>query len=253
MALDSQNGDNYSLAKREYLRHFYQNTHMNRSTGFGVPFHERLLLAACRHSYQLRVRSRFVVSFSQGSRKLRIPLIQGLGWNHLRNSLGTWSPYDAQIHGVISKLYDEGRRGCFVDIGANEGRMILHLLALGLDLSYLGFEPQVEGAYYIQELIRINKLKRHHIAAIALGSKNFMVTMHRHHSADVTATYTFAGYSPQGYSETILVPVSTGDDQLAAFDDEIFMIKLDTEGSELDVLQGINCTLQKKDRQYALR
>src|SRR4051812_47086354 len=220
--------------------------YIERYAKLGVSFQERLLLSACRYSYQFRIRSKFTVSFSQGPRKFLIPQIQGLGWNHLVRPPDPQRPYDAQAHGVISKLYGEGRRGCFVDIGANEGRMLLLLLYLDLDLSYLGFEPQLEGAYYIQELIRANKLKRHNILATALGSKNFMVALHRHFPMDATATYTFAGYSPQGYSETVYVPVSTADDQLRALEDDIFLVKLDTEGSEAEVLKGMNRTLQEK-------
>jgi FkbM family methyltransferase len=208
-------------------------------------FYERLLLSACVHSWWFRIHSRFTVSLLQGSRKIRIPLIQGLGWDLLNPVVGSHFS-DIQIREVVSKLYDEGRRGCFVDVGANQGRMIVHLLALGVNLSYLGFEPQLEGAYYIQELIRRNKLKGHHIVAVGLGSADFLATFYRHYRADVSATYEFTGYSPQGYSEMILAPISTADAQLATLENDIFLVKIDTEGSELNVLQGMNRILREK-------
>src|ERR1700680_1209432 len=107
-------------------------------------FYQRLLLSACGRSYRFSRRARFTVSLTCGSREAYIPIAQGCGWPLLRFP-------DDRIQRVVSKLYDEGRRGYFVDVGANQGKMILNLLALGLDLSYLGFEPDLNGASYIQE------------------------------------------------------------------------------------------------------
>jgi len=155
-------------------------------------------------------------------------------------------PPDEDIQAIILKLYGEGRRGCFVDVGANQGRIILNLLALGVDLSYLGFEPQLIGAYYIQQLIDLNGLSGYHIIAAALGSANSMATLYRGHPGDVSATYTLAGYSAQRFSEKIPVPVLTADSQLANLESDIFIVKIDTEGAEFEVLQGMDRTLQEK-------
>ena len=124
--------------------------------------------------------------------------------------------------------------------------MIINLLTQNVNLSYIGFEPQVAGAYYIQELIRANRLTRHHFLAIALGAEDKAVTLYTQNSVDVTATYKLSEYSPQRYSETVLVPVSTADAQLATLEEDIFLVKLDTEGSEMEVLQGMNRIIQEK-------
>lgn len=218
----------------------------NRYTTLGIPLHERLLLSACRRSYRLRNHAQFTISIFQNSREIHIPLIHGLGWDLLNPPVDLQNSSDIQIQKVAAKLYAEGRRGCFVDIGANQGRIIVNLQTLGLDLSYIGFEPQIAGAYYIQELIRANNLRRHHVIAAALGSENTILKLYTSGAADVTATYTLSVYSQQRYSETVLVPVLTTDAQLASLEDDIFMVKVDTEGSEINVLQGMIRTLEEK-------
>jgi FkbM family methyltransferase len=205
-----------------------------------ISFRDRLLIWACRRSFRIRSRNRFTISYSQNNKRIHIPLINGLGWDLLNPPVILWHSGDAQIQGVISKLYNDGRRGCFVDIGANQGRMIVNLQTLGLmDLSYIGFEPLLSGAYYISQLIKLNNLKGHHVLPIALGSNNSMVRFYRSSEIDVGASYTLEAYPLQRYTETTLVPISTADDQLAALPHDIFLVKIDTEGSEYSVLQGM--------------
>jgi FkbM family methyltransferase len=166
-------------------------------------------------------------------------MIQGAGWVHLKSR-------DFRIQSVVSKLYDEGRRGTFVDVGANQGQMILNIFGLGLGLSYLGFEPELIAAQYVQELIRVNHFKNHHILPIALGSGNTNLMLHRKYPMDVSATFGFDLYPPQPYGESMLVPVSTADDQLGHLEHPIFLVKIDTEGWELHVLRGMERTLRGK-------
>jgi FkbM family methyltransferase len=200
--------------------------------------HERLLIAACAHSYRFRCYARFTASLPCGRREARVPIIRGLGWNLLKFQ-------DQRIQRIVSKLYSEGR-GCFVDVGANQGQMILNVLALDLDLCYLGFEPDLSSVSYIQELIRVNRLKNYHILPIALGSANSNLRLHRKYPADVTATLGFDLYPSHMYTETALVPVSTADDQLGSLEHPIFLVKIDTEGWELHVLHGMECILRQK-------
>ncbi len=168
-----------------------------------------------------------------------MPIIEGCGRDVLKYP-------DRQIQGVMVKLYGDGRRGCFVDVGANQGKMILNVLALGLDLSYLGFEPDLTAAAYTQELIRLNRLTKHHVLPIAIGSANSNLTLHRKGAADVTSTLGFALYDPRLYTETVLVPVSTLDDQLETLEHPIFLVKIDTEGWELPVLCGMERILAQE-------
>lgn len=218
----------------------------NPYRALGLPRSQRLLLSACRRSFRLRQRAQAAVSTRYGSREVCIPLIRGLGWDLLHPPVRLGAASDVQIQSIAKKLYAEGRRGCFVDIGANQGRIIVNLQALGFDLSYLGFEPQVSAAAYVQELIRANELSRHNIIAAALGAENTMLTLYTSSDADVTATTTLSAYSKQRYTQTTLVPVLTTDSQLGHLDDDIFVVKIDTEGSEIDVLRGMERTLREK-------
>lgn len=200
---------------------------------------ERILLSACTRSYRVSMHANFTVSLQCGPREVRVPIIRGCGRNLLKYT-------DARIQRVASGLHESGRRGRFVDVGANQGVMILNMLALGLNLPYLGFEPDLTAAYYVQELIRVNRLQDHHILPIALGSGNSMATFHRVWPGDGSNTLGLDLRPAQMYPESTLVPVSTADDQLGTANEPIFLVKIDTEGWEYNVLSGMQRTLRDK-------
>jgi FkbM family methyltransferase len=204
-----------------------------------VRLRDRLLLNACARFYRFSRRARFTVLLPCGCESARVPIIQGCGWPLLEYT-------DERIQQVVSRLYNQGRRGYFIDIGANQGKMILNLLALGFRLPYLGFEPDLDGARYIQELIQLNQLSNHHVLPIALGGENSMLELHRSHPTDVNSTLGLDLRPAQMYSNTTRVPVSTADDQLAELEQPIFLVKIDTEGWELNVLRGMEAILREK-------
>jgi len=153
---------------------------------------------------------------------------------------------DERIQSVVSMCYAHGRRGYFVDIGANQGAMALNVLALGCDIPYLGFEPDLIAAHYTQELIRVNQLRDHFILPIALGCQNAMATLHSAGGpADVSSTLGFDLRPRQMYRDAARVAVSTADDQLATLEKPVFLVKIDAEGWELNVLRGMERILRE--------
>lgn len=200
---------------------------------------ERILLWATTRSHRFYQHASFTVSLQCGQHKLRIPIIRGFGRELL-------SYRDERIQKVASSLFASGRRGLFVDIGANRGMMILNMLELNLGLPYLGFEPDLAAAHYTYELIRANHLRDHDILPIALGSQQTMATLHSSGPGDVSATLGLELRPQQMYSESARVAVSTADDQLAALDVPIFLVKIDAEGWELNILRGMERTLRDK-------
>jgi tRNA G46 methylase TrmB len=90
----------------------------------------------------------FHVRASIGHRIITFPLnrIQGLGrlrWKH------SWMT-DVLEHLVGIKP------GTFVDIGANIGQTLLSLQATHPEVGYIGFEPNVRCAAYLDDLIKSN-------------------------------------------------------------------------------------------------
>jgi len=201
--------------------------------------HERILLYACSRSDRVYSHANFTLSLQCGARAVRVPIMHGCGRNLLRYG-------DERIQRVVSGLYASGRRGHFVDIGANQGVMILNVLALGLNLPYLGFEPDLTAAYYTQELIRVNHLPDHHVLPIALGCQNAMATLHSGGPADVSSTLGLDLRPVQMYRRLLRVAVSTADDQLASLNEPICLVKIDAEGWELNILRGMERTLREK-------
>jgi len=76
--------------------------------------HERILLYGCRRSDRVYKHASFTVPLQCGSRMLRIPIMRGCGISVLNYQ-------DECLQQVVAKFYAQGRRGFFIDIGANQG------------------------------------------------------------------------------------------------------------------------------------
>lgn len=200
---------------------------------------DRLAALASRHSYRLSGYLSYTLPLECGARELHLPVVGGMGL-HLRNFA------DLCVQRILRQLYDEGRRGCLVDIGANTGAILLNLLALDLELSYLGFEPDVGAAHYVQRLIRANGLKRHHVLPLGLGRASGTAEFHTAGEGSVNNTLGLDLRPAQMYTATERVAVSTADTCLAGLAEELFLVKIDTEGWELPVLEGMLGTLEAR-------
>ena len=149
----------------------------------------------------------FNVTIRRGSRTFFIPIRHGVGLHLLEFE-------DIRIQRVMQFLYERGRRGVFIDIGANTGQMFLNLSEVASDIPYLGFEPSIEAACYIDQLLKVNAAKPSHIMAVALGSEVTSAVMYANSSVDVSATLTLDPRPAQMYKKTYRVSAVTADSQL---------------------------------------
>jgi FkbM family methyltransferase len=205
-----------------------------------LPLLDRLLIFCCSRFWRFYQYANFTVDVKHGSCPIRIPIIHGLGKSLLNF-------YDQNIQTLISMLYTQGRRGYFIDVGANVGRVLLNLVLQTRDIPYIAFEPDLAAAYYLHQLIKANRLDKHFIIPIALGSGNSMSEFHFNFEADASATLGLDLRPKKMYAFKSFVGVSTGDDLLSQLDQHpIFLIKIDVEGLELDVLKGMEDILLNK-------
>jgi len=199
---------------------------------------EKLRLFAARASWSYYQRADFAVSPGNGD--LRIPILNGIGLKHLE-------PSSEIAATTIRELRKQGGTGIFVDIGANTGSMLLDLFRNAPGVAYVGCEPQVDAANYIDRLIRENHLSQHHVIATACGSRTSVTMLKRRGRADVGATLS-AAVLPLGLLKLEQpVPVIQGDSLLDLLDDQpLFMLKIDVEGHEVEVIEGLRGTIAKK-------
>jgi len=135
--------------------------------------------------------------------------------------------------------------GSFIDVGANVGRILLKVLAIDNARQYVGFEPQATCSAILQTFIRENGLTKHTILPIGLGAENRTVRLLvRGDDFDVTAS-TVQSFRPDDfYRGYEYVCVRNGDEVIAELDlGAIAVIKIDVEGAELEVIEGLSNTI----------
>ena len=140
------------------------------------------------------------------------------------------------------------RDGTFVDVGVNVGQTLRRLLAMDPDRSYLGFEPQLDCLFYVQQFLEQNSLRNHTVLPIGLSNEKRVVKlMMRAVKTDQTAS-TIQGFRPsEFYARETYICVATGDSVVKDIGiNDIGIVKIDTEGAELEVVEGFSETLQKR-------
>jgi FkbM family methyltransferase len=148
--------------------------------------------------------------------------------------------YEPEVTRALIRLLQSIEREAIVlDIGANIGLVSLNILSFMPSTRIHAFEPGPRTAAYLRETLSLNDLhERITLHPFALsnftGVHPFSIHGRRHNSGD--------GFSDTGRtrgSRSILVQTITLDDWWLANEcPQVKVIKLDTEGSELWVLEG---------------
>ena len=132
---------------------------------------------------------------------------------------------------VISK--DE----CFIDVGMNIGQTVLKIRSVDKTISYIGFEPNVVCVNYLYKLIRLNRLERVRIFPVGLGANSEILTLHADNEFASGASMIKGFRKNQIIKFEYNTPVFNGDVILR--DEAIGIIKIDVEGFEVNVINGI--------------
>ena len=139
------------------------------------------------------------------------------------------------------------KEGAFLDVGANNGQTLIKLLSLDKNREYVGFEPQLDCCFNIEQFIKLNKLKNHTILPVGLSDNSQVLQLYkRFDDTDETAS-TISGFRPDDfYTTKQLIFVSKGDDLVSTIDlPNISTIKIDVEGGEMEVIDGLKEVLLK--------
>ncbi|WP_298281576.1 FkbM family methyltransferase [uncultured Bradyrhizobium sp.] len=131
----------------------------------------------------------------------------------------------------------------FVDIGANEG--MISLLAsrlVGPDGKVLAFEPNPAPRTIFTSAVQRNEIKNIQIFPVGLGQREQILTLNVPKANSGEASFAGSNYSAGDLSQ-IECEVKVADQFLRT--ESPRLIKIDVEGFELDVLQGLNKTLEQ--------
>lgn len=147
--------------------------------------------------------------------------------------------YEPKTASAIVNALRAGGEGLYVDVGAHIGLTILNVLYKLPETSVVAFEAGPHQRSYLIKTVKANALEQQvSVQPYALsnreGTVNFYVHNHRHTSGDG-----FLDTGRAGSTRTITVNTITLDSWWHSNDcPPIKVIKIDTEGAELWVLEG---------------
>ena len=187
-------------------------------------------------SWTLRHHLTFTVTLDTPTGPLRVPIVNGLGSLYLRVPQEPWMP------GLIGELH-RFRPGSFVDVGANLGQTLTSLLAVDREIAYLGCEPLSAEVDFIRRLIDLNGLAHHRVYPVALGRDPGAARIHIGEQRRASTLRVTDWFRAVGESDVL---VMRGDDLLRqAGVDDATIIKIDVEGFELHVVDGLRDSLAR--------
>lgn len=184
------------------------------------------------------LRSEVAVQVAQ--RTLRVPLGQPQSL-----SLLYWKPSwkSALIDTVLA-----AQPGAFLDIGVNVGTTLFDFLATGRPGPYIGFEPNPACAAFCNRLIALNALPNCRLVPVALSSSDGLGSLHLEPGKETDPAATLAQEIRPGQSvRTEYVACYRFDSLRPALDaGPISLLKIDVEGAELGVLEGMSELLRRE-------
>ncbi len=170
---------------------------------------------------------------------IKIPVFFGLG-------SGYFIPEELWM-GECLKVFLQQKKGVVIDIGANVGIYLVKLRVLDKNRQYFGFEPNQICCYYCRELIKMNDFKNSDIFSVALSDEMGVTTLYTKDLADKGGSiHRFTKGDDEKLENTFNTIVMKGDTLVKMLNPEkISVIKIDVEGAELEVIRGLEETIDK--------
>lgn len=160
------------------------------------------------------------------------------------NSLASANQHESWLDDIYKKVLNQ-KQGAFVDVGVNTGQTLLKLLQIDGDRQYIGFEPQIAPSFSVEHFLVENRLTNHIIIPIGLSNKHGLVKLKIRGHGFGSLSSSFAsfvdGFRPDDFYMYSKYAYTVPGDEIIPYLNlnSIAMIKIDVEGAELEVIEGL--------------
>ena len=175
-------------------------------------------------------------------KQYKIPLIIGLGYNHLKPQ-EEWKL--TLISSIIKKF-----NGSFWDVGVNIGQTLLQLKAIDSSIPYVGFEPNPFCVAYTLQLIHLNQIPDCKVLPVACANNTGLmpIFINSKDMGDSAGTLIPNFRESQQAVKGLLTPSMEVEPLLKQefANHSVSLVKVDVEGAEADVIKALMPLLQQQ-------
>ena len=168
-----------------------------------------------------------------GGKPFKAPVLQGFGMGNRHDS-------EPWMTDVIRRLLQVAPPTGFMDIGVNLAQTLYKLRSVDLTVPYIGFEPNPFCVRYANEAIRMNGFERCEIIPIGLSDRPQVCEFFALNEDDAAGSIVEGLRPGQATGRKQYVPVFPLDDVRHLVPEGVTIVKIDVEGAELEVLQGMS-------------
>jgi FkbM family methyltransferase len=146
----------------------------------------------------------------------------------------------------IMSVYLDGSNGVMVDVGANIGASTIPLAAKYNQIRFHCYEPHPEIFDRLKRNIKLNNFNNVEAVNSAVSnSTEKSLNFYAQKSAENMGRSSLKLNTDIKEHDEIKVPIVSIDETFSASSDPVLLIKIDTQGTELEVLQSAEKTIEK--------
>ena len=143
--------------------------------------------------------------------------------------------------GFIKKINFK-KKTKFIDVGANIGQTLIKVKSIDPDLEYIGFEPNPSCVHYLSKLISLNQFDNTHVLPIALSTEDEILELDHYNESIVDSSASIIkDFRPKNkvFRKSYIASMSINIKSSLNLIKNCSIIKIDVEGSELEVLKSL--------------
>ena len=153
---------------------------------------------------------------------------------------------------LLNKIHSISKIRNFHDVGANLGQTLIKVKTIDSSINYHAFEPNYLCSNYLSKLIKINNWINTHIYPIGIFNEDSLMYLEGKSDYDKSSSIMPDCAETKKIVRKITSFYTYESIKKLIGDESVDIIKIDTEGSELEVIQRDNVKKIKRDQDLSV-